>query len=473
MVFSSIIFLFSFLPMVLVLYYTVGKYSIGFRNLLLLAASLLFYAWGEPEYIWLLILSCLFNWAAAWLVDSRRSRAKFWLTVSVIGNLGVLFVMKYWDFVMGNLNSMFQTEIFPILNMALPIGISFYTFQAMSYVIDVYRKNAAVQKNPLYVALYISLFPQLVAGPIVRYNTVERQLLGRTHSWDRFSKGCVRFVQGLAKKLVLANSFVVIADNIFLMTRAGHTVMQIPVTLAWLGSFAYTFQIFFDFSAYSDMAIGLGQMFGFEFEENFRYPYISRSIGEFWRRWHISMGTWFREYVYIPLGGSRNGDGRMVRNLFIVWLLTGLWHGAGWNFLLWGMLNFLFIFAERLFDLEKREGGRIWRHIYTLLTVNLGWVLFRCEDFYQLQEYLGNMFWQNQNGFLSPYTWMFLKEYACLWLAGAVLCMPVGEVARGRFKKAAPGLERALYPAGMMALLIISVVYLAKSGYNPFIYFNF
>ena len=195
--------------MVLVLYYTVGKYSIGFRNLLLLAASLLFYAWGEPEYIWLLILSCLFNWAAAWLVDSRRSRAKFWLTVSVIGNLGVLFVMKYWDFVMGNLNSMFQTEIFPILNMALPIGISFYTFQAMSYVIDVYRKNAAVQKNPLYVALYISLFPQLVAGPIVRYNTVERQLLGRTHSWDRFSKGCVRFVQGLAKKLVLANSFAV------------------------------------------------------------------------------------------------------------------------------------------------------------------------------------------------------------------------------------------------------------------------
>lgn len=473
MVFSSIIFLFYFLPVVLAVYYTAGRCSIHFRNLLLLAASLVFYAWGEPKYIWLMILSCLFNWAGAWLVAKDSTRSKLWLWISCIGNLGLLFVMKYWDFVMGSLNIVTDSQIFPLLGLTMPIGISFYTFQAMSYVIDVYRGDATLQKNPLYVSLYISLFPQLVAGPIVRYNSVEEQILIRNHSGEKFSSGCVRFVQGLAKKLVLANSFAVIADNIFEMTRTGHNLMEIPVTLAWLGSFAYTLQIFFDFSAYSDMAIGLGKMFGFEFEENFRYPYISRSIGEFWRRWHISMGSWFREYVYFPLGGSRNRFGLTVRNLFVVWLLTGLWHGAGWTFLLWGMLNFLFILGERLVFLKKKESHSIWPHIYTMFVVNLGWVLFRCEDFYQLREYFGNMFWQNQNGFFSPYTWMFLKEYLWIWIIGILLCTPVAGKIREKLQNTMPKAEKALYFAGMTITFLIALVYLAKSGYNPFIYFNF
>lgn len=473
MVFSSIIFLFYFLPVVLILYYTVGRWSIHLRNVLLLAASLVFYAWGEPKYIWLMLVSCVFNWASAWLVAWSKKRKGFWLVISCAGNLGLLFVMKYWDFVMGNLNAAAEREVVPLLNLALPVGISFYTFQAMSYVIDVYRGNASLQKNPFYVALYISLFPQLVAGPIVRYSTVENQILERSHTLEKFSGGCTRFVQGLAKKLILANSFAVIADAVFDLTRAGHTLLEIPVTLAWLGAFAYTLQIFFDFSAYSDMAIGLGRMFGFEFEENFRYPYVSCSISEFWRRWHISMGTWFREYVYFPLGGSRNGFGRTARNLLIVWLLTGLWHGAGWTFLLWGLLNFLFIFGERLFLLDGKETRSKGRHMYAMLVVNISWVLFRCEDLYQVREYLGNMFWQNQNGFFSSYAWMFLKEYFWLWIVGILLCTPIAGTMGERMKKTWPAAEKILYPVGMMAVFLVAVVYLAKSGYNPFIYFNF
>lgn len=465
--------MFYFLPAVLVIYYTAGRCSIHVRNAVLLIASLFFYAWGEPKYVWLLIGCCLFNWAAAWLVNVDKGRARLWLTLSCIGNIGTLFAAKYWDFVMGSLNALVKEEVFPVFGLALPIGISFYTFQAMSYVFDVSRGDAAPQKNPLYVILYISLFPQLVAGPIVRYHTMETQILERSHTWEKFSAGCTRFVRGLAKKLILANTFAVMADTVFELTRAGHLLVEVPVTLAWLGSFAYTLQIFFDFSAYSDMAIGLGRMFGFEFEENFRYPYISRSIGEFWRRWHISMGNWFREYVYFPLGGSRCGIDRMVRNLLIVWVLTGLWHGAGWTFLLWGILNFLLICAERLFSLEKQETKRAWRHVYTMLAVNLSWVLFRCEDFYQLKEYLGNMFWQNRNGFFSPYTWIFIKEYFWIWIAGILLCTPVCRMLREKLKKALPGADQVLYPAGMTVIFLLAAVYLAKSGYNPFIYFHF
>ena len=250
--------------------------------------------------------------------------------------------------------------------------------------------------------------------------------------------------------------------------------MAVPVTLAWLGSFAYTLQIFFDFSAYSDMAIGLGRMFGFRFEENFSYPYISRSIGEFWRRWHISLGAWFREYVYIPLGGSRvDSKSRLIHNMLIVWILTGMWHGAAWNFLFWGLLNFAFLVLERLFEFEKREGKTAWRHLYVLLAVNLGWVLFRCESFYQLKEYMGNMFWMNQNGFFSPYTWMVLKEDAWPWGIGILLCTPAAKTAGTRLFKRYPKLAWVVYPAGMMTVFAAAVLYISKSGYNPFIYFNF
>ena len=474
MVFSSIVFLFYLLPATLVLYYTIGRLAGWLRNGVLLAASLIFYAWGEPRYILLLAVSCFLNWGFALLVGPERRSRRFWLAAACTMNLGILFVFKYWDFTMGSINALLGKDWLPMLGLTLPIGISFYTFQAMSYVVDVYRGEVTAEKNPLDVTLYIALFPQLVAGPIVRYYTIAQQIHHRTHSWEGFSRGCARFVLGMAKKLLLANSFAIIADNIFDLTRAGHTILVIPVSLAWLGSFAYTLQIYLDFSAYSDMAIGLGQMFGFTFEENFNYPYISCSISEFWRRWHISLGTWFREYVYIPLGGSRTVNlDKTLRNMLVVWLLTGLWHGAAWTFVLWGLLNFLCLVLERVTMLEKRENIRFWRWLYTLFMVNLGWVLFRCEDFYQLQEYLGNLFGCYGNPLYSPYTGMFLREYAWVWIFGLLACVPAAPKLHGWMRRNLPRLSTALYPLGMTALLAVSVVYLSKSGYNPFIYFNF
>ena len=317
MVFSSIIFLFFFLPVVLVLYYTVCAPSVAMRNGLLLLTSLFFYAWGEPKNVLLLIGSCVLNWGIALAISRWRRYGKLLLVLDCAANLGVLFVFKYLGFAVTNLKAVLGDSFLPQVDIALPIGISFFTFQALSYVIDVYRDTVRVQKNPFYVALYIALFPQLVAGPIVRYSTVAEAIRNRVHSWELLSEGVCRFVQGLAKKLLLANTFAVVADNIYSLTEAGHQLVKIPVTLAWLGSFAYTLQIFFDFSGYSDMAIGLGKMFGFHFEENFNYPYISKSVSEFWRRWHISLSTWFREYVYFPLGGSRveNKD-KMVRTFW-------------------------------------------------------------------------------------------------------------------------------------------------------------
>ena len=481
MVFSSVVFLFYFLPAVLILYYTIGRIHIFVGNIILLIASLLFYAWGEPHNLVLLLFSCFLNWAAALLISRwsnhlRKKRAV--LVVTCIANLGILFTFKYWDFAMTTLNQVVGRDVFPLLNLALPIGISFFTFQALSYVIDVYRGDVPVQRSIWNVALYISLFPQLVAGPIVRYKTVEEQILHRRHTWQLFSDGAARFVVGLSKKLILANSFAIMADNIYQLTRAGHQVLLIPVSLAWLGSFAYTLQIFLDFSGYSDMAIGLGKMFGFCFEENFNYPYISCSIGEFWRRWHISLGTWFREYVYFPLGGSRVASlDKVIRNLLMVWLLTGLWHGAAWTFILWGLLNFMFIMIERLTMFEKRAHGKVWSHLYALFVVNLGWVLFRAEDFYQLREYLGNMFCGYGNPFFSPYTWMFLREYAWIWIAGIVCCIPIVQPLQKKFCEGRNGKNQgifsALYPVTLVGLFVVCTVYVSKSGYNPFIYFNF
>lgn len=482
MVFSSIVFLFYFLPAILLLYYTVGCLHLWVRNILLLAASLVFYAWGEPKNIVLLIGSCVVNWLLALCISAFPRAKKPLLVLDCAVNLGVLFVFKYLNFTLQTADVL--TEIMgievavPVTNIALPIGISFFTFQALSYVIDVYRGDVQAQKNPLSVALYISLFPQLVAGPIVRYHTVAEQLVHRKHTLRKFEMGVCRFVQGLGKKLLLANTFAVIADNIFQMTLAGHVQMKIPVMLAWLGAIAYTLQIFFDFSGYSDMAIGLGKMFGFTFEENFRYPYISKSISEFWRRWHISLSTWFREYVYFPLGGSRveNAD-LMVRNLLLVWLLTGLWHGASWTFVVWGLFNFLLILLERLLNFEKTERVRpAWKHCYALLMINLSWVLFRSESFYHYKEYMGNLLGLNRNGIYSSYVWMLLKEYWIFWLVGVLLCVPVG----GWLKKKLAHRKRlrrisgmVLYPLGMCMVLALCVIYLVKGGYNPFIYFNF
>ncbi len=489
MVFSSVVFLFYFLPAILILYYTAGFLGMGLRNALLLLFSLLFYAWGEPRYVALLVGSCLINWLLALMLRRWERYKRFFLIVDCAANLGVLFLFKYLSFAVRTINGFNAAvgwkTVLPAVDILLPIGISFFTFQALSYVIDVYRGDAPAQKNPFYVALYISLFPQLVAGPIVRYRSVEKQLLHRRHTWEKFEEGAARFVRGLGKKLLLANTFAIVADNIYAMTMAGHQQMKVPVLLAWLGSFAYTLQIFYDFSGYSDMALGLGKMFGFTFDENFNYPYISKSIGEFWRRWHISLSSWFREYVYIPLGGSRveNADA-MVRNLLIVWLLTGVWHGAAWTFIFWGLFQFTFILLERLFRYETMQLPGVWKHVIALVIINLGWVLFRSENFYQYREFMGNLFGLHQNGLYNSYVWMFLKEYAVFWAAGIIFCLPVGKWLERRLaaklsgkpaicgKAAAVG-SAALYPVCMLGLFFVCVIYLVKGGYNPFIYFNF
>ena len=484
MVFSSVVFLFYFLPVVLLLYFTIGKLNIWIKNIILLVASFVFYAWGEPVNVILFAASCLLNYVCGLLVGTLKHKKrlqKVGLLFSIIVNIGILFVFKYLNFTIGNINMIFGTELRQFSSLVLPIGISFYTFQAMSYVIDVYREDTPVQKNFLLVALYISLFPQLVAGPIVRYHTVQEQMLGRRETLTLFSSGVRRFVVGLAKKMLLANSFAVIADNVFGLSEIGHTQYLVPASLAWIGSIAYSLQIFFDFSAYSDMAIGLGRMFGFEFEENFNYPYIAKSMNDFWRRWHISLTTWFREYIYFPLGGSRmkNWDG-LLRNLLIVWLLTGIWHGASWTFILWGLWNLIFIFIERFLELKDRSVNPVFGHIYTLFIVNMGWVLFRAENLNMALEYIRNMFCLNSNGIFSSMALMFCKENWLFILIGVAACIPPGIYAqKGGLvfgKKAGIVAKRAgnfFYPFAMAFLFIVCIVYVVRSGYNPFIYFNF
>nr|WP_154892949.1 MBOAT family protein [Paenibacillus xylanexedens] len=473
MLFSSVVFLFYFLPLVLGLYYIL-RFSVTLKNMLLLVASLFFYAWGEPWFVLIMLASICFNYVFALLVDKFRERRKAAytiITLMLIVNLGMLFVFKYLAFALRivNENTSFGLSI---PNIALPLGISFFTFHGISYVIDVYRGHGAVQKNLFYVALYISFFPQLVAGPILRYNTIADQMVNRKESWDKFAVGCCRFIVGLGKKVLLSNSMAIVADHIFSMGGTS----EVSSSLAWLGAIAYTLQIYFDFSGYSDMAIGLALMFGFKFEENFRYPYISRSITEFWRRWHISLGTWFKEYVYFPLGGSRvtNKD-KMIRNLLIVWGLTGVWHGAEWTFVVWGLINFAFIALEKIFSFDKGTRFIPLRHLYAMFIVVIGWVIFRSPDLLQAGHYLGNMFGLYGNGFWSNTTGMFLKEYAFFFILGILFCMPIATrmnklmVDGARFRKP---LE-LVYPLTIILLFLVCVSYLVKGTYNPFIYFNF
>lgn len=365
MLFSSLIFIFYFLPVVLTGYALVG-FSRTAQDIWLLLASLFFYAWGEPLFVFVMMASIAVNWLIGLSIGREKKRllpgrARALLVVAIVFNVGILFVYKYLGFVVDNINYLVGHELLPHITLHLPLGISFFTFQAMSYVFDVYKDEVEVERNPFYVGLYIALFPQLVAGPIVRYADIAEQMRQRKVTWDMFSSGCSRFVIGVGKKILIANSMGAVSDRVFDLSGAGNHVYIVPSMLAWLGLLAYTLQIFFDFSSYSDMAIGLGRMFGFTFKENFNYPYISSSVTEFWRRWHISLSTWFKEYVYIPLGGSRgHGVGidpaagkkslRLVRNLFVVWLLTGIWHGANWTFIVWGMWHFLAILMGRDFQ---------------------------------------------------------------------------------------------------------------------------
>ncbi len=479
MLFTSNVFLFYFLPVILVLYFLTSKVR-SVQNIILLIGSLFFYAWGEPIFVLILFASVIINYIGGLLVDKWRENKKYakpTLVITIIANLGILFVFKYLAFTVRNIDSLMGGGKLTIPSIVLPIGISFFTFQALSYVIDVYWGTAKVEKNPFYLALYVSFFPQLIAGPIVRFNTIAEQIRARKVTWNGFSSGCARFALGFSKKVLLSNNFAIIADHVFEFSEKQST-MVVPVTLAWLGAIAYTLQIFYDFSAYSDMAIGLGLMFGFKFEENFNYPYISKSVGEFWRRWHISLSSWFREYVYFPLGGSKvKNDDLMVRNLFVIWLLTGIWHGAEWTFILWGLLSFVFILLERFVDFEERKIPGFIKHIYLLVIIIISWVLFRATNLENAFAYIKNMFGLNGNGFLSSMAFMFVREYLVYFIAGIIFCIPIGKMAE-RFivEDKMPVTSKIInffYPIVLLFLFVISVTFIVKGSYNPFIYFNF
>ena len=466
MVFSSTIFLCVYLPLVLLGYYICPKKG---KNLFLLIVSLIFYAWGEPKYVFLMIFSILVNYVFGLLMDKHREnkkRLKLLLVISVIIDLGLLSVFKYTDFIITNINSVFGAG-FDLLNIALPIGISFYTFQAMSYTIDVYRDDVRVQRNLIDFGMYITMFPQLIAGPIVRYSDVQDQLAVRNVTTADFSEGIMRFVVGLGKKVLLANQMGAVWTQIYALGG------DISALMAWTGAAAYTFQIYFDFSGYSDMAIGLGRMFGFKFPENFRYPYESVSITDFWRRWHITLSTWFKEYLYIPLGGNRRGLARQALNLLIVWTLTGFWHGAGWNFVMWGLYYFVILFVEKLFLLKALDKlPRLFRHAYALLLIVIGWVIFASDDVSVMLPYLGSMF--GANGALGGMDVYTLLTRAALMV---ICCVASTELPKRLFVTAAGKMnEKAAFTVKSvltLALLALSVVFLIGDSYNPFLYFRF
>lgn len=466
MVFSSTIFLCVYLPLVLLGYYICPKKG---KNLFLLIVSLIFYAWGEPKYVFLMIFSILVNYVFGLLMDKHREnkkRLKLLLVISVIIDLGLLSVFKYTDFIITNINSVFGAG-FDLLNIALPIGISFYTFQAMSYTIDVYRDDVRVQRNLIDFGMYITMFPQLIAGPIVRYTDVQDQLAERNVTTADFSEGIMRFVVGLGKKVLLANQMGAVWTQIYALGG------DISALMAWTGAAAYTFQIYFDFSGYSDMAIGLGRMFGFKFPENFRYPYESVSITDFWRRWHITLSTWFKEYLYIPLGGNRRGLARQALNLLVVWTLTGFWHGAGWNFVMWGLYYFAILFIEKLFLLKALDKlPRLFRHAYALLLIVIGWVIFASDDVSVMLPYLGSMF--GANGALGGMDVYTLLTRAALMV---ICCVASTELPRRLFVTAAGKMnEKAAFTVKSvltLTLLALSVVFLIGDSYNPFLYFRF
>lgn len=466
MVFSSTIFLCVYLPLVLLGYYICPKKG---RNLFLLIVSLVFYAWGEPKYVFLMIFSILINYVFGRLMDKnrgRQKRMKLMLVLSVVIDIGLLSVFKYTDFIITNVNAIFGAN-FDLLNIALPIGISFYTFQAMSYTIDVYRDDVRVQKNLIDFGMYITMFPQLIAGPIVRYADVQDQLAERSVTTVDFSEGVMRFVVGLGKKVLLANQMGAVWSEIYALGG------DVSALMAWTGAIAYTFQIYFDFSGYSDMAIGLGRMFGFKFPENFRYPYQSVSITDFWRRWHITLSTWFKEYLYIPLGGNRRGLTRQALNLLIVWSLTGFWHGAGWNFVLWGLYYFVILFIEKLFLLKALDKlPKFFRHVYALLLIIIGWVIFASDDVSVLLPFLGSMFGANGAiGGMDVYT--LLTKAALL----VICCIASTELPKKLFLSAAGAMnEKAAFTLKSVmtiALLALSMILLIGDSYNPFLYFRF
>ena len=463
MVFSGLPFLFFYLTVTLLIYKLT---PLKLRNLVLLIASLFFYGWGEPVYIVIMFLSIAVDYTHGMLVEKWRAndkKARMAVASSVFLNLLILVFFKYYDFLAGSINAVTGWSL-PILGVTMPIGISFYTFQTMSYTIDVYRQDAPVQRNIVTFGTFVTLFPQLIAGPIIQYKSVADQLEGRREDLEKFVSGIQRFCVGLAKKVLLANAVGKLWD-VFLATDTA----ELTVVGGWLGLLAYAFQIYFDFSGYSDMAIGLGRMFGFDFIENFNYPYVSKSIVEFWKRWHISLTNWFREYLYFPLGGNRCSRGKWIRNILIVWVLTGIWHGAGWNFLLWGLYYALWMLGERLFwgkGLAKLPG--VVQHIYAMAVVLVGWGLFAIENMGQLGRYLAVCFGGGK--LIDAFTVYQLTSYLPLLVILAAAATPLG---RRIYLRLPEKVQAVATPVLTMASLVLCTASLVDASYNPFLYFRF
>ncbi|GAB4048625.1 MBOAT family O-acyltransferase [Spirosoma litoris] len=485
MLFSSAIFLFLFLPSFLIIYYLLPRYWLGIRwtNAFLFGASLLFYAWGEGQVVLVLLLSVCINFLAGWLVEKGQRRTG--VLLSLIGSLSLLFYYKYANFLVNLLHGLAENLALPVADkltlapIALPIGISFYTFQGISYTLDIYWGRIRANRSFLDYGTYVAMFPHQIAGPIVRYADIAPELTDRSVNLEKFGIGAERFIIGMAKKVLLANTFASVADTIFNAPADSY-----PTETAWLGIIAYSLQIYFDFSGYSDMAIGLGKMVGFDFKENFNYPYIARSIQDFWRRWHISLSSWFRDYLYIPLGGNRGSKMRTYRNLLIVFAVTGLWHGASWNFIVWGLYHGLWLLVERA-GLSKRL-ERVWppiAHVYSLLIVLIGWVFFRAEDLTSALVYLQKMAGLGSVSRVAFPLDYFLNTEVCVsLLLGVILATPVYHrfqviwnrlLLRAVVLPAQITLNMIYVLVGLVGLFVLSVAYLAADSYNPFIYFRF
>lgn len=459
MVFSSTVFLFLFLPITLIIYYNPIFKGRSFRNVFLLLASLGFYAWGEPLFVFLMILSIFITWMLGFQIE--KSHSKRLLSIAICYHVLILFSFKYLTFFSEQINKVLHNELIKV-EIALPIGISFFTFQLMSYLFDIYYGNATAQKNPLYVGLYVSFFPQLIAGPIVRYRDIEDQIQNRMENKELFCEGICRFSLGLGKKLLLADYLALLADMMF-SSNGTNSILS-----AWLGAIAYTLQIYFDFSGYSDMAIGLGKMFGFSINENFNYPYIADSVTDFWRRWHISLSTWFRDYVYIPLGGNRVSKCRWILNLFIVWLLTGIWHGANWTFILWGMIYFVFLLFEKTTGFQKKIG--FLSHVYTGMIVIITWVVFRAENVSSALLYIKNMFDIDTYSVIDS---AFLEQFAGSAIILVIAFAGSTPLLRTFDQKAERVGLQWVKPVYCLCIFVLSMMQAISSTYSPFIYFNF
>ena len=463
MIFTSISFLYYILPIVLITYFVLPK---KLRNTVLCVASLIFYFYGEPKYIILMLAEILIAYIVALLINKHKSKSI--LVLGIVIYVGLLCVFKYTDFIVSNINSLFNTNL-SLLRLAIPIGISFYTFQILSYEIDVYREKVKVQKNLLKLATYVTLFPQLIAGPIVRYETVEKELDERKETKEDFAYGVTRFTTGLAKKVLIANMLGELC-KVFLNGT------EKSVAFYWIYGIAYTLQIYFDFSAYSDMAIGLGRMFGFHFLENFNYPYISKSITEFWRRWHISLSSWFKDYVYIPLGGNRVGKAKHIRNIVVVWLLTGIWHGASWNFVIWGTMFGVILLIEKFFlgkYLEKAPN--FIKRLYVLFIVMVSFIIFNANNMGEAITNIAGLFGANGESFINKFTIYNLRSYAIILIIGIIGATPIPKNFIQKLQQK-PKTKRAinlLEPVYIAVLLIVVTAYLVDNSYNPFLYFRF